>query len=185
MASPEREHKKRLKEAEKTLIRMNKLRVQGKIGKEEFVQALRPYKDELIELGYPIRTKEGTKEEAVSEKENIEDRKQKERVGHRVDTDIRWRKRSTLTMDEIERSIDRFSTGKKPSGSLQRIFQERYGEELEPPEEGVTFTMGSDDGGDPPVEEELRAEEPEEDGTAGSEKKPFWKSMIPGKGKDK
>lgn len=36
---------------------------QGKISKEELKEALRPYKNELMELGYPVKIKEGEKKE--------------------------------------------------------------------------------------------------------------------------
>jgi hypothetical protein len=51
-------HKNKLREAQRIYTKNFKAFKQGKISKEEMKEALRPYKYELRELGYPIRIQE-------------------------------------------------------------------------------------------------------------------------------
>ncbi len=177
MAPSDRKHQKRLKEAERKLIKMNKLRVQGKITKEEFAQALRPYKDELIELGYPIKIKEKPGEDSrpIPEEGSI----QVVSVQTSEVTVKPYRKRSTLTIEEIEHSIDRLSAGSEHGERLRRLYAERYGEELAPPEEEFNVAITTDEPVGP--EEPSAAPEPKRELLGGGEeadKKPFWKNIF-------
>jgi hypothetical protein len=60
---PEPEIKRRLKEAQRVYERSFKEFCRGKISKEELKEKLRPYKEELKELGYPIKVKEDNSSE--------------------------------------------------------------------------------------------------------------------------
>lgn len=151
---------------------------QGKMSKEDLKDRLRPYKYELKELGYPVKIKDDDRP-AEETKEKIE--KAPVKVAHQP-----WKKRSSMTMEEIESNVDTLSYGNAPSDSLKRLYLDRYGEDLLPPENLVPFeTVRSD------LPEKKREELPaagEEDlrvkDTGGSEKKPFWRSLFKGSEKD-
>ncbi len=175
MAPSDRKHQKRLKEAERKLIKMNKLRVQGKISKEEFAQALRPYKDELIELGYPIKIKDKPRQE--SEPTPEEGSIQVVSIKPSEVTVKPYEKRSTLTIEEIEHSIDRLSSGSEHGERLRMLYEERYGEELTPPTKDINVTITADRQAGlkapVPVPEKGLLEEGDE-----ADKKPFWKNIF-------
>ena len=173
MAPSDRKHQKRLKEAERKLIKMNKLRVQGKINKEEFAQALRPYKDELIELGYPIKIKDKPMQEPTPEEGPI----QVVSVQPSEVTVKPYEKRSTLTIEEIEQSIDRLSAGSEHGEGLRRLYAERYGEELTPPEKDINVTITAEK----PIGYGAPSPAPGKEPPGGggeADKKPFWKSIF-------
>ena len=173
MAPSDRKHQKRLKEAERKLIKMNKLRVQGKISKEEFAQALRPYKDELIELGYPIKIKDKPMQEPIHEEGSI----QVVSIKPSEVTVKPYEKRSTLTIEEIEHSIDRLSTGSEHGERLRRLYAERYGEELEPPVKDINVTITADR----PIGSEDPTPAPGKEPSGGgdeADRKPFWKNIF-------
>ena len=181
MAPEEKQHKKRLKEAENTYSKSMKAFKQGKISKEDLKDKLRPYKHELKELGYPVKIKD-------------DDRPKDENKDEIRETPIKitykpWKNRSSLTIEEIESRVDTLSYGAVPSDSLKKLYLERYGEDLLPPENLLPFESVRNDLPERTVKGELPAvKEEEEDlmvrGNEEPEKKPFWKSLFKGAKKD-
>jgi hypothetical protein len=181
LAQDDKQHKKRLKEAQKTYNKFFKAFKQGKISKDELKERLRPYKYELKELGYPVKIKDDddAKEES---KEGTEPSKstQKITVAYKP-----WTQRSALTISEIERNVDLLSIGSSTSENLKRIYASRYGEELPPPEDLVPFENAQRElpskkimGALPSATEE-QSEGGEE--VVAGEKRSFWKSIRKGK----
>jgi hypothetical protein len=124
-----------LKEAQKTYTKYLKAFQQGKITKDELKEKLRPYKYELKELGFPVKIKD--EEEKPSETPTKEERSMEpERAPI---TYKPWKKRSSLTIEEIERSVDTLSPGRFTSEKLKKLYETRFGEELAPPEELIPF----------------------------------------------
>ena len=185
MASPDKTHKKKLKEADKAFQKQYKLLKSGKITKEEFKKKIKPFKNELIELGYPIKSsgddeKEETPEKAEpveTKEEEIREEEPEEERSIKVNP---WRKRSQLTIDEIEGRVDELSLGGKPSDGLRRLYQEKYGEDLESPaEDPLLIPFQADEEGDQEEEtiNEDAEDSPEPEEENGS-RKGFLKSMF-------
>ncbi|MFO8051308.1 MAG: hypothetical protein R6V01_06375 [Thermoplasmatota archaeon] len=172
MAPDEKEHKKRLKEAEKTYGKSMKAFKQGKMSKEELKDTLRPYKYELKELGYPVKIKDDD-EKAHQEKQGPE------KAALKIDR-TPWKKRSPLTLEEIEHRIDELSLGGDPSESLRRLYQDRYGEDLLPPENLVPFEPAAEELPERKAKGALPAADEEEEGTEKKDNRPFWKSLFKG-----
>lgn len=185
MPQDERQHKKRLKEADKVYKKYFKAFTQGKVTKDELREKLRPYKFELKELGYPVKIREDEKppgEMSEGKKEEVKTTTSAE-VATASKVDFRpWSKRSTLTMEEIEKRIDLRSIGTSTSEPLSSLYRSRYGEELPPPEDLVPFEPPRKDLPAARTREALPAapDEEEEEEVAG-EKRSFWKSLIKGR----
>lgn len=142
LAQTDRNHEKRLKEAEKAYGRWKKAYLSGKISKDELKEKLRPYKYELHELNL-VKLKE---EAAHPPRETGEGPSAPEggagedEAGASLRADHSpWKRRSSLTMEEIEKRIDLLSLGSRPSETLQMLYEKRYGEQLEPPQDIVVF----------------------------------------------
>jgi hypothetical protein len=190
LASDDKKHAKRLKEADKIFQKQYKLLKTGKITKDQFKERIKPYKDELIELGYPIKSSK--KEDAAEEPKSVsaepveaEPEEVKKTPIARIKVN-QWEKRSSLTMEEIEMRIDEISLGRNPSDGLKALYEAKYGEELEPPAELVQFTMPEDSSSDSTdyVVPEDNVEEPEESQAIveTGKKKSFFKSVFKKKG---
>lgn len=181
MAPGDKQHKKRLKEAEKTYSKSMKAFQQGKISKDELKERLRPYKYELKELGYPVKIKD---DDRPKEETTI---KEEAKTPTKI-TYTSWKKRSSLTMEEIEDRIDTLSFGGKPSDSLRKLYQEKYGEDLMPPENLLPFEPVKEELPTRRVRGALPAADEEQDtvlrGNEETEKKPFWKSIFKGNRKE-
>jgi hypothetical protein len=134
LAPEDKQHQKRLKEAKKIYTKSLKAFQQGKITKDELKEKLRPYKYELKELGFPVKIKD--EEEKPSEAPKKEEDKKPERspIAYKA-----WNKRSSLTIEEIEKSIDTLSPGRSTSEKLKKLYESRFGEELAPPEDLIPF----------------------------------------------
>jgi hypothetical protein len=188
MASMDRQHEKKLKEAEKAYNKWKRAFLAGKISKEELKEKLRPYKYELHELNL-VKLKEGDipprEEDNSGGKEEPETVRPVEPVAYPP-----WRKRSSLTLEEIEDSIDMLSLDSRPSETLQMLYEKRYGEQLSPPENPVVFSIEDDDPEDydlpgtnirelPSFEDEGDESEPAELGKPAErkERKSFWKGL--------
>ena len=186
MASPDKKHKKKLKEADKAFQKQYKLLKSGKITKEEFKKKIKPFKEELIELGYPIKSsgedeeREEKPEEAEAEK--VEKPKEKPDNEQKVPVKVNpWKKKSQLTIEEIESRVDELSLGGRPSDGLRKLYQEKYGEELESPEQDDTllpyqFEDESETETEMPPEEE--SDETEESQEGKKPKKGIFKSVF-------
>jgi len=142
LAQTDRNHEKRLKEAEKAYSRWKKAYLSGKISKDELKEKLRPYKYELHELNL-VKLKEGDApppRETGKEPSAPEGRAGEDEAGASLRADHSpWKKRSSLTIEEIEKRIDLLSLGSRPSETLQMLYEKRYGEQLEPPQDIVVF----------------------------------------------
>jgi hypothetical protein len=135
LAPEDKQHKKRLKEAQKTYTKYLKAFQQGKITKDELKEKLRPYKYELKELGFPVKIKD--EEEKTSDTPGKEETsKEPDRVPVAYKP---WKKRSSLTIEEIERRVDTLSPGRSTSEKLKKLYETRFGEELAPPEDLIPF----------------------------------------------
>lgn len=183
MAQDDKQQKKRLKEAQRTYNKFFKAFKQGKITKDELKEKLRPYKYELKELGYPVKIKDDDKpkEEEEEEKETVQKVKdQRIPVSYKP-----WSKRSSLTIEEIERKVDLLSIGSSSSDTLKKLYQSRYGEELPPPDDLVPFERGERELPSRKVKGALPAAEDDgaEDGSelVAGEKRSFWKSLVKGR----
>jgi hypothetical protein len=196
MASTDRKHEKKLREAEKEYNKWKKAFLAGKITKEELKERLRPFKYELHELNL-VKLKEGDlpPKETEEEEEAKEEEKKvidvKEKVSYSP-----WSKRSSLTIEEIEERVDLLSLGSRPSETLQMLYEKRYGEDLSPPEDLISYHVEAeveddDESGLPPSRREELPEfddafddsrknddEDGEDGGEKKEKKPFWKGLL-------
>ncbi len=178
MAQDDKQHKKRLKEAQKTYNKYFKAFKQGKITKDELKERLRPYKFELKELGYPVKIKDDDRpEEEVKKDAGEAPKKQQLAVAYKP-----WSKRSSLTIEEIEKEVDYLSIGASTSESLKRIYQNKYGEELPPPEDLVPFETGEKELPPRKVRGALpsASDENEEEGSelVAGEKRSFWKNIF-------
>lgn len=177
MPEDDRQHKKRLKEAQKVYDRNIKAFSQGKITKDELKEKLRPYKFELKELGYPVKIKDDERPPGEAEVEAKEESKPaKVPVSYKP-----WSKRSSLTVDEIERSVDILSIGSSPSESLKSLYKSKYGEELPPPQDLIPFERPGKELPSSKPKAALPAAEEEEETTVAGEKRSFWKSLVKGK----
>ena len=180
MAQDDKEHKKKLKEAQKTYNKFFKAFKQGKITKDELKEKLRPYKYELKELGYPVKIKDDDRPKEESKTEKTEEVKE-----HKIPVSYKpWSKRSSMTIEEIEKNVDLMSLGSSSSDSLKRLYQSRYGEELAPPNDLIPFESGGNELPQRRVRGALpAAEEVEDDGseTVAGEKRSFWKSLVKGR----
>lgn len=186
LASDDKKHAKRLKEADKIFQKQYKLLKTGKITKDQFKEKIKPYKEELIELGYPIKSskKEEVREEPKSEPAApVEAEEKTEPVVGRI-TVNQWKKRSSLTTEEIEERIDEISLGRNPSDGLKALYEAKYGEELEPPTELVQFTIPGGSESDDPVSDIPDEQEPSESQAIveTGKKKGFFKSVFKKKG---
>jgi hypothetical protein len=139
LAADDKKHQKMLKEADKAFQKNYKLLKSGKITKDEFKKRILPYKEELIELGYPIKSSKKEKTEEEEEKQETEtepvstsEAEEKPRV--RIHP---WKKKSNLTIGEIEEKIDELTLGRVGTEGLKALYQARYGEELALPEEDI------------------------------------------------
>lgn len=179
MAQDDKQHKKRLKEAQKTYNKYFKAFKQGKITKDELKERLRPYKFELKELGYPVKIKDDDRpKEEVKEDEGEGAKKQQIVIAYKP-----WSKRSSLTIEEIQRNVDLMSIGSSTSESLKKLYQSKYGEELPLPEDLVPFETGVKELPSRKVRGALpsASDEEEEEGSeelVAGEKRSFWKSIF-------
>jgi len=152
--SDDRKHEKRLMQAQRTWDKYTALYKEGRIDSEGLKEKLRPYKEELVEL----KLIKGDRKEPAQEEKAAQEAKAPEPTQVTVNVGARsYRRRSTLTIDEIHRRIERLGlTG--PSEDLMETYKRRYGEDLPRPSEDVTFEIASR-----PREEEDRAvdEDPE------------------------
>ncbi len=165
MADDEKAHQKRLKEARKVLEKSYKLYQGGKIDQNELKERLRPYKAELVELNLvkgsktdappgekPAEVKPDAAKASVEAAETVE-----------VPISVRtkpWTRRSTLTLDEIRRRVDQLGSA-GPSEGLRESYRQRYGEDLAPPPDNVTFQVART-----PQPEQALAPEPQPEPTA-------------------
>lgn len=191
MARTDRKQEKKLKEAEKAYNKWKRAFIAGKITKDELKDKLRPYKYELHELNL-VKLKEGDlppKDEDKTDEGSQETGK--EPAVRKPVTYPPWKKRSSLTMEEIEDRVDLLSLGKKPSETLKMLYEKRYGEELSPPEDPILLDIDEEDlkelpedtsYGLPPAEEEDEEEpsgsDDEENQEKADQKKPFWKGLL-------
>jgi hypothetical protein len=190
LASTDRQHEKKLREAEKAYNKWKKAFLAGKISKEELKEKLRPYKYELHDLNL-VKLKEGDIPPEKSEQPAPDEAKGE--VHKPIDpvTYPPWRKRSSLTLEEIEDNIDMLSLESRPSETLQMLYEKRYGEQLSPPENPVIFSIEEEDEEEDQVpgrkigelpsfdegeDEEEPSPEPEKPGMR-KERKPFWKGL--------
>lgn len=176
MPADDKEKKKRQKEAARVYEKSMKAFSQGKITKEELKDRLRPYKYDLKDLGYPVTIKE---DDRPREEENAPV-KEKEAGPKEPLSYAPWKKRSQLTMEEIESEVDSLSLSRSPSDSLRKLYQERYGEDLAPPEELVPFEPVREGLPERKISGELPAAEEDTvvKGNEPRDKAPFWKSMF-------
>jgi hypothetical protein len=188
MASKDRQHEKKLREAEKAYNKWRKAFLAGKISKEELKENLRPFKYELHELNL-VRLKEG--DVPPEDKEGEKEEEEAPKVPSAPVSYPPWSKKSSLTMDEIEERVDLLSLESRPSETLQMLYEKRYGEELSPPTDPVVFNIEDEDydeelpgrkfGELPSFEEgEVDSEDMEaEEERPGNrkERKPFWKGL--------
>jgi hypothetical protein len=180
LAQEDKQQKKRLKEAQKTYNKFFKAFKQGKITKDELKEKLRPYKYELKELGYPVKIKDDDRPKEEKEEEQIKETKEtKIAISYKP-----WSKRSSLTIEEIERKVDLLSMG-STSDNLKRLYQSKYGEELPPPEDLIPFERGGLTLPSRKVKGALPAagDDAEEEGSqmVAGEKRSFWKSLVKGR----
>jgi hypothetical protein len=159
LADDEKAHQKRLKEARKVLEKSYKLYQDGKIDQTELKERLRPYKAELVELNLV----KGSKTDPPQGEKPAEDRpdvaKASVAAAEIVEVPIAlrtrpWTRRSTLTLDEIRRRVDQLGSA-GPSEGLRESYRQRYGEDLAPPPDNVTFQVAR-----PPQPEQAIAPEP-------------------------
>lgn len=194
MVSLDKEKKKRQKEAKTVYEKSLKAFNNGEISKDQLKERLRPYKYELKELGYPVKIKDeeqppqldtskatGSLADAMAGKEQADPG----RTGMLPSDVVPWKKRSHLTLDEIEKRIDQISLSKKPSERLQTMYHNRYGEDLEPPLDLVPYRVSS--GTDQPDVAPSPAPQQTSDAGNGDDstgKRPFWKGLFKGKRKE-
>ena len=187
MAPTDRKHEKKLREAERSYNKWKKAFLAGRISKDELKDKLRPYKYELHELNL-VKLKESDhpstegEDEPASEKKVIDVQK--------PTTYPPWKKASSLTIEDIEGKVDQLSLGAKPSETLQMLYEKRYGEDLAPPQDLVSFHVDDEDDSMedlptrsyselPPVEESSEGADDEGDvDDKGSKKKRFWKGLL-------
>ncbi|MGA1821829.1 MAG: hypothetical protein ACMUIG_04820 [Thermoplasmatota archaeon] len=189
MASDDKKHAKRLKEADKIFQKQYKLLRTGKITKDQFKERIKPYKEELIELGYPIKSSkkeepaEEPKAEPVETVEPVEIEKGEKSSPGRISVNS-WEKRSSLTVEEIEMRIDELALGRNPSDGLRALYEAKFGEELEPPTELVHFTMPEEPESDNTEYAGTEEEEPSESQeiVETEKKKGFLKSVFKKRG---
>lgn len=187
MAQDEKQQKKRLKEAKRTYNKYFKAFKQGKVTKDELKEKLRPYKYELKELGYPVKIKDDDRPKEDKNEEKGE--AVKETAVTKIPISYKpWSKRSSMTIEEIERKVDHLSFGSS-SDTLKKLYQSRYGEELPPPDDLVPFESGERELPSRKVKGALPAAEDEE-GEGGTElvageKRSFWKSLVKGRKEEK
>jgi hypothetical protein len=149
LADDDKAHQKRLKEARKVLEKSYKLYQDGKIDQDELKERLRPYKAELVELNLVKASKsDQTAEDKPVEAPKAPEAKPASPPAESVEKvevplSVRgrpWSRRSNLTLDEVRRRVDQLgSTG--PSDGLKESYRSRYGEDLAPPLESVTFQV--------------------------------------------
>ena len=186
MASPDKKHKKKLKEADKAFQKQYKLLKSGKITKEEFKKKIKPFKKELIELGYPIKSSgedEETEEKPEeAETEKVEKPQEKPEEERKVSVKVNpWKKKSQLTIEEIESRVDELSLGGRPSDGLRKLYQERYGEELESPEQEKTllpYEFEDESEAETEMHTEEESDETEEPEETKKSKKGIFKSVF-------
>lgn len=186
MASTDRQHEKKLREAEKAYNKWKKAFLAGKISKEELKEKLRPYKYELHELNL-VKLKEGDMPPKEGEEQPKEDKEEEIEKPTAPVSYPPWKKGSPLTLEEIENRIDMLSLDSRPSETLQMLYQKRYGESLSPPEDPVLFRIEDDEeeeelpgrspGELPSYEEEEETLKEPEQPTRRKERKPFWKGL--------
>ncbi len=190
MASTDRQHEKKLREAEKAYNKWKKAFLAGKISKDELKEHLRPFKYELNELNL-VKLKEGDLPPEAEKESGSEDQKVPETKPMASVSYPPWKKRSSITMDEIEERVDLLSLDSRPSETLQMLYEKRYGEELSPPSDPVTFKVESEDDEEyllpgasirqlPSFEEEEKEEDTPgelEGPVKRKERKPFWKGL--------
>ncbi|MFW3146193.1 MAG: hypothetical protein ACMUIE_05225 [Thermoplasmatota archaeon] len=177
MPADDKEKKKRQKEAAKVYEKSMKAFSQGKLSKEELKDRLRPYKYELKDLGYPVTIKD---DDRPREEDKAPDQGEAVLIKEPV-TYAPWRKRSQMTIEEIESRVDSLSLSRTPSDSLRKLYHEKYGEDLAPPEELVPFEQIREDLPQRRISGELPAAEEGDLVVKGNEPKgkgPFWKSMF-------
>jgi len=135
LAPDDKQHKKRLKEAQKTYTRYLKAFQQGKITKDELREKLRPYKFELKELGFPVKIKDEEERPSGAPEKVEEERPRQVPIVYNP-----WKKRSSLTIEEIEKRVDTLSPGRSTSDKLKKLYESRFGEELAPPGDLIPFS---------------------------------------------
>jgi len=175
LAENDRKHQKRLKEAQKTWDRYTGLYKAEKITSDELKDKLRPFKDELIELGL---IKGDRKEEAPPAQPGPEV-PMREPVRRAVPIPSEpWTRRSNLTVDEIRERIDMLGSA-GPSESLRETYRSKYGEDLPTPPEDVTFQVSSRASGvhAPDPGEVMETGEPESNDIS-EKSKGFLKSLF-------
>ncbi|MBN1390197.1 MAG: hypothetical protein JXA22_06105 [Candidatus Thermoplasmatota archaeon] len=179
MVLPEddRQHKKRLKEADRVYKKFFKAFQQGKVTKEELREKLRPYKFELKELGYPVKIRDDEKppQQPSDEKKEEARTTPASRVTYRP-----WSKRSSLTIEEIEKRIDHRSLETSTSEPLRSLYRSMYGEELPPPEDFVPIEDHRKELPAAGSGKTLPPHSDEEEGTVAGEKRSFWRSLMKG-----
>jgi hypothetical protein len=138
LADDEKAHQKRLKEARKVLEKSYKLYTDGKIDAAELKERLKPYKEELVELKLVKPSK--TPEPASGPPSGTAPAPAQTVEVPRAVRDKAWRRRSNLTVEEIKRRVDQLGSS-GPSDNLRETYRQRYGEDLAPPPDGVTFQV--------------------------------------------
>ncbi|MBN1540035.1 MAG: hypothetical protein JW939_07810 [Candidatus Thermoplasmatota archaeon] len=184
MPEDDRQHRKRLKEADKVYKKYFKAFKQGKVTKDELRERLRPYKFELKELGYPVKIKDDERPSGEQPVEKKEEEKATPGAAAMTGSKVTyrpWSKRSTLTMEEIEKNIDLRSIGTSGSEPLSSLYRSRYGEELLPPGDLVPFEPSRRDLPAPRPREALPAPSDEAEEEVAGEKRSFWRSLIKGR----
>lgn len=190
MASIDKKKEKKLKEAEKAYNKWKRAYLSGRISKEELKDKLRPYKYELNELNL-VKLKEGDEPSKEGEEgKETEAKKVMKPVSYPP-----WKKRSSLTVEEIETRVDQLSLGSRPSETLQKLYERRYGEELEAPKDLLVYHIDDEDEEDIEDHHDHFLEEEEEvepvqtlstkdqEEAEEGEKKPFWKGILKRKNK--
>ena len=88
-----------------------------------------------------------------------------------------WTRRSTLTLDEIRRRVDQLGSS-GPSEGLRESYRMRYGEDLAPPPDNVTFQVASPIPTGQVPEKEPQAEQPAEQPPISERSKGFLKNLF-------
>ena len=183
MASLEKDKKRRLKEADDAYKKYVKAFKNGKISKDELKDKLRPYRFELKELGYNVKIKEDAEQAPQTETAATQAAAAQTFEASEVPTTYPgWKKRSSLTVEEIESRVDVLSLSANPSETLKKLYQQRYGEELAPPLDLVHYEAPSGRVQPPPDGDAPEAGLPPA-ASEDPERKPFWKGLLRKKGK--
>jgi hypothetical protein len=88
-----------------------------------------------------------------------------------------WTRRSTLTLDEIRRRVDQLGSS-GPSEGLRESYRMRYGEDLAPPPENVTFQVTLPIQTEQAPQPEAHAEQPAEQPPISERSKGFLKNLF-------